>query len=272
MKEYYWKFRKIFNQLIVLILIGYAISWVYKNMSALYAIIPSLWVRILFFFCLCFYIILVISTLKTIQASNVLRAYDPTDPQSLKRLKEQRKYHLKTQSTLPSTIVQDLEKWLQQNGYEKVANHSLGILYEKKTIFFTFTFKRKTHRTFLLYRPLLNILIVDNILSEIAAFIHQYESLKPVSQNDLILISDMENEEEILSAGTGIVNYICSRGTGNLYPVFLDMNHSHIFYPQDISLLPWYKRISRTIYLQRLKALFDQKTQADPTNPIDHAQ
>lgn len=263
MKEYYWKFRKIFNQLIVLILIGYAIIWVCKNISTLNSILPGIWVKILIFFCLIFYIILVISTLKTIRSSNVLRAYDPTDPQSLKRLKSQKKYQLKTQSTLPGTIVQDLEKWLLENGYKKVALHSLGILYEKETPFLTFRFKRKVHRTFLLYRPLLNILIVDNILSEVTAFIHQYESLKPVSQNDLILISDMENEEEILSAGTGIVNYICSGGSGNLYPVFLDMNHQHIFYPQDISLLPWYKIISRKIYLQRLNNLFSQKTKAD---------
>ncbi len=258
MKHFYWKFRKIFSQIFVLILIGIAVYWVYKNMENMYTIVPETWVKIIFGICFLFYVILVISTVKSLATSNVVRSYNPTDPQSLRTLNEQSKYKLKVKKAVPGTIVQDVEQWLYQQGYKKVSMHQLGILFEKKTPFITWMFKRKSHRTFLLYRPLLNVLIVDNILSEISAFIHQYESVKPVSQNDLILISDMKNEEEILSAGTGIVNFVCSRSSGYLYPVFIDMNHNHIFYPQDISLLPWYKRISRKIHVSRIKALFNK--------------
>lgn len=257
LKQLYWKLREIISQVFVLLIIGFALIWIGKNLSKLEILLYAKWIKIIFYFCVFLYIILFQSIIRSLIGSTVMHSYNATDSESLKRLKNKKKYQL-TNSLKPYAadkhkFFQMLNKQMENQNFKLVTKNNLGLIFEKKTPFLTINFKQKEHRVFLLYRSLFNVLIVDNILNEAKNFIHYYRLAKPVSQNKLIIISDMENEEEILSAGTGIVNFMSSKRSGYLYPIFIDLCHGHIFYPQDISLMPWYKRIARMIEIYRFK-------------------
>lgn len=257
MRKLYWKFKKVFSQTFVFILLGYALFWLSGKIQLISDFSYINWLKLAYFFCLAIYILLFASTVRSLITNNVIQTYDPTSANSLKKLRKQKKYQLNgqliRQSDNQADLVQEVAQYLQTAGYRQTSAPQLGIVFEKETGFLNWKLQRKSHRVFLLYRPLLNILIVDNILAESARYIDLHNQEKPVSQNSLILITDMKNEEEVLSAGTGIVNFISGKSTAYLYPIFVDIMHQHIFFPQDISLLPWYKQASRTRQLKQLK-------------------
>lgn len=257
MKQKYWKIQKILSQVFILIIIGLTLNWIGKNLEKFDLLVDLKWIRLLYGFCLILFVILCISTLSSLVLDKFSRPYNPADQQSLARLNSRKKYQLDAQLVkqikAEGNFVQHITQWLKNEGYQPIKKDKIGIIFEKKTRFYNYKLQRKYHRTFLLYRPLLNVLIIDNILSEAGKFAIKKNN-KLISQNNLILISDMKNEEEILSAGAGIVNYVSTKQSSYLYPLFIDINHSHIFYPQDISLLPWYKRLAKKIELYKLKS------------------
>lgn len=257
MKQKYWKLRKIFGQIIILFMIGFALFWIGQQLNKLDLFIEAKWIKFLFVLCIILFVSLCISTISSLILDNVTRPYNPADQQSLDRLKSQKKYqlnsHLLDQLRDKGNFVKYIAEWLEEEGYQAISKHKIGIIYEKKTPFYTLKREPKYHRMFLLYRPLLNVLIVDNILSE-AVDLMDADSSKQISQNNLILVTDMKNEEEVLSAGAGIVNYVSTKQTSYLYPLFIDLSHAHLFYPQDSSLVPWYKRIAKKFELWKFKS------------------
>ncbi|HHU53665.1 MAG TPA: hypothetical protein GXZ43_06295 [Clostridiaceae bacterium] len=253
-----WKIRNIIGQILILLLLGFGLLWIRSNIQHLQPLLAMKWLNLIFAFLAILYFILCISSINNMIASHIIQPYNPADPKSLAKLAKVKKYKLDTvllsQLNQQGNVVQLIIDWFNKHNYQQVAKHRLGLIFEKKTNFINHKFQNKYHRIFLLYRPLLNVLIIDNILSETLQFIESESQKKPVSQNNLILITDMKNEEEILSAGAGIVNYVSTEQTSFLYPIFLDMNHAHLFYPQDISLFPWYKRLARKFNLISLKS------------------
>ncbi|MGB4610449.1 MAG: hypothetical protein WBH77_07475 [Saccharofermentanales bacterium] len=258
MIQKHWKIRNIINQVLILLLLGFALLWIRSNIQHLEPLIAMKWLNLIFAVLAILYFFLCVSSISTMIANHIIQPYNPADPKSLAKLAKVKKYKLNPtlvkQLSQQGNIVQLIIDWLDRQNYQQVAKHRLGLIFEKKTNFINHKFQSKHHRIFLLYRPLLNVLIIDNILSETLRFVEAENPNKPVTQNNLILITDMKNEEEILSAGAGIVNYISTEQTFYLYPVFLDMNHAHLFYPQDISLFPWYKRLARKFNLISLKS------------------
>ncbi|HHT24968.1 MAG TPA: hypothetical protein GXZ76_05575 [Clostridiaceae bacterium] len=258
MKRKYWKIRNITGQILIIILLGFALLWIRSNIQHLQPLLTMKWLNLIFAGLAILYFIYCVGSISTMIADHIIHPYNPADPISLAKLAKVEKYKLDTallnQIAQQGNIVQMIIGWLGKQNYQQVAKHRLGLIFEKKTPFINLKFQSKYHRIFLLYRPLLNVLIVDNILSETIKFIESENIKKTVSQNNLILITDMKNEEEILSAGAGIVNYVSTEQTSYLYPIFLDMSHAHLFYPQDISLFPWYKRLARKFNLISLKS------------------
>lgn len=262
LKNLYWKIRDIISQLIILLVIGAALIWIGKNLAKFELLLDAKWINLLFYFCLLIYLILFQSIIRSLISSNIIHSYNPTDSESLKRLQNKKKYHLNNslhnyQSDSKGFFLK-ITSYLEELNYLPVTKNNAGFIFEKKTPFLNKRLLQKQHRIFVIYRPLLNVLIVDNILNEAVEFIQYYLAVKPVSQNKIIIITDMENEEEILSAGTGIVNYLSAKRSGYLYPIFIDLNYNHIFYPQDVSLIPWYKRIARKIDIIRFKSFLNQ--------------
>jgi len=257
-KRKYWKIRNIVGQILIILLLGFALLWIRSNIQHLQPLLAMKWLKLIFVLLAILYLIFCIGCITTLIADHVIHPYNPADPKSLAILAKVDKYKLDAallrKIKQQGNIVQLIIQWLAQHNYQQVAKHRLGLIFEKKTAFVNHRFKNKYHRTFLLYRPLLNVLIIDNILSETLKFIESESQTKPVSQNNLILITDMKNEEEILSAGAGIVNYVSTEQTSYLYPIFLDMSHAHLFYPQDISLFPWYKRLAQKFNLISFKS------------------
>ncbi|NLM19686.1 MAG: hypothetical protein GX217_06650 [Clostridiaceae bacterium] len=267
MKRKYWKIRNIISQIFILLLLGFALLWIRSNIQHLQPLLAMKWLNLIFAGLAILYIIFCVGSINTMIADHVIHPYNPADPKSLAKLAKVEKYKLDTvllsQIKRQGNIVQMITDWFDRQNYQQVAKHRLGLIFEKKTPFINHKFQSKYHRIFLLYRPILNVLIVDNILSETLRFIESENLKKPVSQNNLILITDMKNEEEILSAGAGIVNYVSTEQTSYLYPIFLDMSHAHLFYPQDISLFPWYKRLARKFKIISLKSWLKNNIQAN---------
>ncbi len=263
-KKLYWKIKKIFGQIVILLLIGFALYWVGTHLNSLNEYVNMKWVKSIFIVCLILYFILFLNTISSFINSNLLHVYNAADSKNLSTLNKKRKYYwFKSLKQLSSSKKQKfynkenislrLEQYFQANKYIQISHNEATSIYEKDVPFYNFRLKKKKHRIFFIYKSLLNILIVDHLLTETESFIKQKTINKPISQNIIIFITDMNNEEEILSAGTGIVNYLSAASTGYLYPIFIDTNYGHIFYPQDNSLMPWYKRISIKFKIIQIK-------------------
>ncbi|NLJ94876.1 MAG: hypothetical protein GX326_05235 [Clostridiaceae bacterium] len=193
-------------------------------------------------------------------------------------LNKKRKYYWdrsisnQTHKGLNKNIVfQQLRNLLFAEKYELVSNNNNAFIFEKSVPFYNIKFKKKNHRVFLIYRHLFNVLIIDRILSETEDFIKNKNKDRPTSQNSIIFLTDMNNKEEILSAGTGIVNYLSATSTAYLFPIFIDINFGHIFYPQDISLLPWYKRIAVKLNVYKTKKSLKSITET-PQKELNNIQ
>ena len=93
-------------------------------------------------------------------------------------------------------------------------------------------------RLFLFYNPMLNVIIVDQILKECERKIEEFYGQYPAPRNRVVFLTDMKNRDEITSAAAGSVNYLGTAGYRiSLYPVLLDMNAGRFFYPLDTTLI-----------------------------------
>lgn len=239
---------EVFNQVAVLLVLGLALIYLWRQRAALGQLGPLSFLRYGLWLALVLYLCLLIETLRSLSSSYLFKRYDPADPESLKDLAKLTRY----QAFPPAGNVEGVKvlvsllQYLKRSGFREVSRQSFGIVMEN-------TGAGKEERFILIYKPMLNVLIADRHLKEAAAYVLQ--SKTRIRRNAILLISDMESDTEMLSSAVSAVNYLPKLSNHCvLMPYVLDICHGRLFYPQDQSeqslLDRYYYRQQRQLILQ----------------------
>lgn len=232
---------EVLTQLIVLLFLGAGLVWIIRHSAVLGELGPLSFLRHLVPIACVIYVILLVTSIRSLFSDYFLKRYDPADPESVRELAMIRRYRLGGNTARlkrePAELIKRLEAGLRRDKAREVSRRSFGIVFERPATTPFQSLRGRYERIILLYRPILNVLIADRLLSEAAEYI--YSKNKPnVRRNCILLMSDMENDTEMLSSAAGIVNYLSRVDNGKLlYPFLLDLNHDRLFYPQDHSML-----------------------------------
>lgn len=203
-------------------------------------------------------------------SSAKLERFSPGNPDSLARLDRMRRFKLpggysKLQETLP-----DFRSYFRSSfigpGWKRSAAQPFDAVFVRKRKLPTFGRTPYVDRVFIFYHPMLNVLIVDQILKECERHITEFYRFYPAVRNTVLFVTDMKNRDEVTSAGAGAVNYLCNPGRRiSLYPLLLDMESGRFFYPLDTTLLSrrrrFYHWIQKLLFRRRIKEAFRPKSQ-----------
>lgn len=231
--------------------LAYAVYWVHgKREPALEFLTPEQF-RIIFIALVVLLVIYGLSLLESILQSGWLKRFDPADPESLKALNRMRRYRpseakreaLKNDKELLDT----LHIYLRSRGLEEQIRRSFGLVYERQLLGVDRRLKPRWQRIFVLYRPILNVLIVDQMLKEAIDYVDRAEP--HATMNQYVMVTDMHNEQEVLSAAAGVVNFLGSLDRSYLSPIMIDQEGGRIFYPYDRSLLSFRQKAFHDFFI-----------------------
>jgi hypothetical protein len=237
----HWFRKDVLFPLIILVIFGYGIYWIWQKMAER----PELHDNKMFYYAfitgLIVYAVLAVITIRHAVSSYSLERFNPGNPQSLKRLRRMRRFHLSAniKKRLDNWVdpTEDITQWLNDLGYNADARtpHGRVFIKPRKVIFWT----RPTpvDRVFVLQHNLLNVLVIDQLLKDSIRFIKQ-QNEKPSPRNLLILVMTRTDDNEAVSAAAGIVNFLGKFNGGTLGVLLLDVIHGRLFYPIDRSLQP----------------------------------
>lgn len=233
------------------IALAYAVYWVHgKREPALRFLTPEQF-RLIFIALVVLLVIYGLSLLESIIQSGWLKRFDPADPESLEGLSRMRRYRpsqakrdaLKKDKELLDT----LHIYLRSRGFEEQIRRGFGLIYERQLLGVDRHLKPRWQRIFVLYRPILNVLIVDQMLKEAIDFVDRQEP--HATMNQYVMVTDMHNEQEVLSAAAGVVNFLGSLDNAYLSPILIDQDGGRIFYPYDRSLLSFRQKAFHDFFI-----------------------
>lgn len=249
-KGTFWK--DLLTQVIVLGVFGFGLVWIIRNRGFLTNLGHFSWLRFLLPVTIVLYIWLFSIAVRSLMANYFLKRYDPGDPESVRELGTIKKYRIKGRWPRPEESIVWVRRMLnlfQKNNAREVSRRTFGIVHERPATTPFQGMLGRTERLILLYRPILNVLIEDRLLSEASTYILKNKK-HDVRRNCILLISDMDNDTEMLSSAAGVVNYLVKLDQGNiLYPFLLDLHHGRLFYPQDHSMMTW----ADNVYFNRIR-------------------
>ena len=233
--------RSILSQIFVLGFSGALLIFIFLKRQLFLRLGPLSFLRLLLPLAFALYIWLLILGAKSIFGKYFLKRYDPGDAESVRELGKISRYRLQGNHNgivaEPSALLKRFEKQLLATGAREVPRRSFGIVYERPASSGISSMRGRVERVILLYRPILNVLIEDRLISEAADYIQDRKNVA-VRRNLILLMSDMENDVEMLSSAAGVVNTLSRLDSKTLLvPFLLDIYHGRLFYPQDLSML-----------------------------------
>lgn len=250
----------IIKQILIVVGLGAVLYWIYSKQQSLGILERAPWFIYIFYLCVALYLLLLLYTFRRLFINYSLRRFDPGDPDSLAELNKMRRFHFsdEAKAVLRQTRnpVAEVKRLLRDSGFVDVSASEQGIVYLRK-IGSAGIGKAKYDRLILTYRPVLNVLIVDNILNDVQYRMDDYVDDGVIRMNIVLLLTDMKLETETLSAGAGVVNYLCTSETGALFPMLIDLYYGKIFYPLDRSMLKTGLKLRQNNYKKQLAHLFE---------------
>lgn len=237
----HWFRKDVLFPLIILAIFGYGIYWIWQKMDEQ----PELRESKIFYYAfiagLIVYAVLAIITIRHAVSSYSLERFNPGNPQSLKRLRRMKRFHLPASvgKRLKSGVdpAGDITQWLSSLGYSADARTPHGRVFIKPRKALFWVRPTPVDRIFVLQHDLLNVLVIDQIFKDSIRFIRQ-QTEKPSPRNLLILVMNRTDDNEAVSAAAGVVNFLGKFNGGTLGVFLLDVTYGRLFYPVDRSLQP----------------------------------
>lgn len=236
-------FRDLFSHFVILALIGAGLLWLRKKIGqapdfeALKYLDTALTVAfVLYGLMLLVFLFQLFSSIK-------LERFSPGNPKSIKRLDRIRRFRFRKkyrrlQDSWPGYRNEIRDHFVNKK-WIKTGFQPFDAVLVRKRMIPSFGRTRLVDRLFFFYHPMLNVIIVDQILKESERKIEELYGPYPAPRNRLIFLTDMKNRDEVTSAAAGVVNYLGTTGCqASLYPVLLDLDAGRFFYPLDTTLLP----------------------------------
>lgn len=241
--------RDMISQFILLVLFGVGVYALYRKAQSVPEISAITWIGTLFKVSLLILVIMGVLFIFQLFSSGWLERFDPGDPKSVRRLDRIRRFRLSSrfvhlQETWP-TWRKDIRQAFEEKGWTMRAREPFDALGLR--LRWTPFRRERYDRVFLYYHPMLNVIVVDQVLKSCERLIFDNEKTQPTRRNLVILMTDMTNRDEVTSAGAGTVNYLGKLdGRTSLYPMLIDFNAGRFFYPLDSTLMRithrfWYR-------------------------------
>ena len=262
------RIRNFIHQVLILTLFAAALYFLKDAIDSRPELASLGWLKVLFWIAVTAFILLLMQVIQGSFFGHTMERFDPGNADSLKRLAGMRRFMLTGEQ---SQAVRDMENplaelidWLMSQGYEEAGRRTMGLVYEREVKqVFSFT-RQKYERVFLIYQPMPNVLIVDRLLRECIAYIDQRNEISLAPVNHLFIITDMAQTEEVISAASGVVNFLLKIDDGSLCPWLLDTNFCRLFYPLDRSLIKGsHRRRQNRFRMSFLKHLTDDSKEAE---------
>ncbi|MDO5016267.1 MAG: hypothetical protein Q4E09_04605 [Eubacteriales bacterium] len=230
MKEKRTLIREFINQILILLALGIAVVWLLANRAALGNLGRLSFLRHFVWILPLLYILLLLESIRGFSANYLFKRYDPADTASLADLKAIRRYQFFSPREYPlegDAAVHGLLAGLFRSGYREVSRESFGVVLERGN-------GKEASRIAVIYKPMLNFLIAERHINEASEYVLQAQ--RRIPHNAIVLVSDMDSDEEMLSSGVAVVNFASKLQKGLiLMPYLLDVKHGRLFYPQDSS-------------------------------------
>ena len=262
--------REIISHFLILVLLGGGLVFLYKKASEIPLLADFEYFKPIFYVTFFILGLMVLIFVFQLFSSVKLERFSPGNPSSLKRLDRIRRFRLprscaRLQEPWPSYRA-DFSRHFREKGWIGQGVKPFDAVMVRKRRIPVWNRPPYVDRLFIFYHPMMNVIIVDQILKECEQLIEEAYDRLPAPRNCLLFLTDMRNRDEVTSAGAGVVNYLgAPLHKTSLYPVLVDMDAGRFFYPLDTSLA---RRCHRFYYWRlRLRLRFWIKKQASrPTS------
>lgn len=217
------------KQCVILAILGLGVLFMLKKREYLGNLGPMAAIKYVVWPILILYIYIFIDTVRNMSSSYLFKPYDPTDEDSLKALAAVRQYRLfkGSGSYNGEALSLLLARSFMQEGFRERGRLSFGSVMEKGK-------GKSSERVIIIFKPMLNVIISDRHLKEASDFL--LKEGRGVRRNSMIIVSDMESENEMLSSAVSVVNFLPKLSERSfLMPFILDLRHGRLFFPQDRS-------------------------------------
>lgn len=230
MKEKRTRIREFINQILILLALGIAVGWLLINRAGLANLGRLSFLRHFVWILPLLYLLLLVESIRGFSANYLFKRYDPADTASLADLKAIKRYQIFSPRNYPlegDAAVHNLLAGLFKTGYREVSRESFGVVLERGS-------GKEASRLAVIYKPMLNFLIAERHINEASEYVLQAK--RRIPHNAIVLVSDMDSDEEMLSSGVAVVNFASKLQKDLiLMPYLLDVKHGRLFYPQDSS-------------------------------------
>lgn len=242
--------KELVSQLIILLIFAVFLYLISSELAARPELSGINFLRNIFYIALGIFAIMFLVFLRQVFSNHALERYDPGSPESLRRLSRLRRFRLPQryrhlQKRWPEAL-NEIKSFFAAKHYNLVHSEHFDFIFERER-FIASPWRGRHYykRSFVCYHPMLNVLIVDQKLKQAERWLDHYWGTAASEQNLLIFLTDMENFDEISSAGAGVVNFLGTMEHGSLYPVLIDLDGARYFFPVDVTML---KRRDRWFY------------------------
>lgn len=235
------------------VLHGYIIGLpIFLTSTVLLWLVRSIWIL---------YAVLFVITMSHVLSTYDLERYDPGNLNSLKRLMKRQRYRLRRMEIPTESVLVAYEAVLLDKGYRLEADsHQIGRIYVRRR-FLAPILRIKYDRVILLQHEPLNVFMIDQLLQDSIRYIkNQIE--RQSKRNLLIIITRMQEIEEVASCGAGVVNFLGKFVGGTLGVILLATRHHRLFYPADRTVQPYIHRCYQNLHRFRLKHLITREQHA----------
>lgn len=235
--------RDIISHFLIVALLATGLIYLRKKADDIPALARMEHLDIVFYIAFALLLLMVIIFFFQLFSSVKLERFSPGNPESIRRLDRIRRFKLRR--GLMSSPWQwskdraEVIAYLLQEGWKKEEISPFAAVLIRRRKIPTFKKPPLVDRLFVFYHPMLNVLIVDQMLKECEQVIEDNKDNEPAPRNRIIFLTDMCHKEEVTSAGAGVVNYLCTPfDKVSLYPLLFDHAAGRLFYPLDTTLAP----------------------------------
>lgn len=278
MKRRHWLRRDVILPVLYLAAFGYALYWLYGRLDLLPFAESSVFILWLVRSIIVIYALLCLVTISHVLSTYDLERYDPGDLDSLKRLMKRHRYRLHRKEIPTETLLVDYEAALLNKRYQlETDSHQVGRVYARRR-FLSFLMRWKYDRVIILQHEPLNVFMIDQLLQDCIRYIRGQEE-KRSKRNVLIIVTRMQEAEEVASCGAGVVNFLGKFRGGTLGVLLLATRQFRLFYPADRTLQPhthrWFQdrqrhRLKRMIFLLQSGARSARVKKPAAKPPVQH--
>ncbi|NLV99036.1 MAG: hypothetical protein GX034_04490 [Clostridiaceae bacterium] len=252
--------KELISQLIILVIFAVFLYLINSELTGRPELSSINWLRNIFYIGLAIFAILFLLFFYQVFSNHALERYDPGSPESLRRLSKLRRFMLPRkyqhlQERWPEAL-NEIKSFFVGKNYNLGNSEHFDFIFEReRSIASPWRGRHYFKRSFVCYHPMLNVLIVDQKLKQAERWIDHFWETAASEQNFLIFLTDMENFDEISSAGAGVVNFLGTMKYGSLYPVLIDLDGARFFFPVDVTMLKRRDRLYYYYYRRQIKKL-----------------